>query len=80
MQLPQPSYTVRNLFYEYLMFLVGALFVGGMVAWAQIPHGVRRAIFYGGSTMILSVTLATIGFVRRRVRMKQYLQAKTNSY
>ncbi|MFB5191302.1 hypothetical protein [Alicyclobacillus fastidiosus] len=78
MQSSRPSYTQRNLNYEYLMFLVGAIFIGFIVAWAQFPHGFTRAATFGSGAAVLLALWATVGFFRRRANLKQYLERRTS--
>ncbi|GMA62743.1 MFS transporter [Alicyclobacillus fastidiosus] len=66
MQSSRPSYTQRNLNCEYLMFLVGAIFVGFIVAWVfpvQYAMMADHAPKAAGSAMGFLLMLVFLGSV-----------------
>ncbi|WAH38034.1 hypothetical protein [Alicyclobacillus dauci] len=73
-QSPRQTYTARNLFYEYFIFLVGSVIVGAMVAWAEWPHGTTRALAFGVGAGLLAAIYATVGLMRRRATLRRYVQ------
>ncbi|MCL6444552.1 MAG: hypothetical protein K6T83_14060 [Alicyclobacillus sp.] len=72
------QYGEQEILREYTVFLVGAVLIGFIVVWAEIPHGTFRALIVGTSTACASAVLATVAFIRRRRTWRLYVTRLQN--
>jgi hypothetical protein len=72
----QRSYSMQDIVHEYLVFLVGAVLIGAMVAWAEWPHGMARAISFGAGMTVFAAAFSTVGLFRRRSTYRRYIRTQ----